>query len=50
MHEIFIERPADVNGNNRNVKIRTGTRSNIDNQILEQPISKLVLLLETNDS
>ena len=46
----IIETYPDVNGNIRNVKIRIGTRSNVDKQILERPISKLVLLLEMNDS
>ena len=46
----IIETYPDVNGNVRNVKIRIGTRSNVDNRILERPISKLVLLLDTNDS
>ena len=46
----IIEAYPDVNGNVRNVKIRIGTRSNVDNRILERPISKLVLLLDTNDS
>ena len=46
----IIEAYPDVNGNIQNVKIRIGTRSNVDNRILERPISKLVLLLDTNDS
>ena len=31
-----------------NVKERIDTRSNIDDQILEQPISKLLLLFKTS--
>ena len=46
----IIEAYPDVNGNVRNLKIRIGTRSNVDNRILERPISKLVLLFDTNDS
>ena len=46
----IIEAYPDVNGNVQKVKIRTGTRPNVNNRILEQPISKfskLVLLLKT---
>ena len=46
----IIETYPDVNGNVQNVEIRIGTRPNVDNRILEWPISKFVLLLETNDS
>ena len=46
----IIETYPDINGNVQNVKIRIRTRSNVDNRILEQPISKLVLLLEIDDS
>ena len=46
----IIETYPDINGNVQNVKIRIRTRSNVDNRILERPVSKLVSLLEMNDS
>ena len=36
----IIKTYSDVNGNIRNVKIQIGTRSNVDNRILERPNNK----------
>ena len=46
----IMETFSDKNGNVRNMRLKVGTKINATNMLLEQPIVKLVLILESSNT